>query len=484
MRKYLSNALSNGTALILVVLFTASQLVAGSVVSRYSNLTELALNGNATNFSSVQVGDGSASAPSFSFTNDTDTGAYLVGSDNIGFSAGGTLAFDINSDGTIDQAQDVTFSKSILQTLVNAASGSANPYDYTGTLGIMNGSDTFTLFDINVTNANHTGTSNVAEVMNVANITGDADSQENIFNLGSGWDVDINCTTTCDWGIGDTVVSSQSTTALSLRNSATGSISIDLRDYADTTDDDMAHTSLTTNCTDTSTGAEDCDFTLGIVEAGAAAETRLNFDADGGITLGSANNNSVTLTTDSTGDGEVVLPGSSVSAGEIVDVSRNINVTLTSFIDCQTDGGADLTYISGADTIANYVNSATDGTGFVITFDDTGATEDQSSELCAQFTIPPDYASGGAFIVRASKDAHAGATEVINCAVSVNQAALQAAGTVTTSASASTSYTCTPTISALAAGDSVSFYLSITSGTTMDDAVSLSAVAFQYVATQ
>lgn len=273
-------------------------------------------------------------------------------------------------------------------------------------------------------------------------------------------------------------------TGATFRNAATGSVTLDFRDYADTTDDDMAHGLVGVNCTDTSTGAEDCDTIVQIVEAGAAAETRLNFDADGGITLGSANNNLVTLTTDSTGDGELVVPAESISAGEITNLARNISIGLLSFIDCETDAGALIGFDTTADTLADYVNSATDGLGFVIRFDDTGGTEDQSSSICANFTVPPGYASGGAFIIRAVKDAHTAATEVINCQVSVNGAALEAAGTVTTSAAASTSYTCTPTIAALAAGDSVSFTLYITSDSTMNDLVDIAAVAFQYTATQ
>lgn len=76
-------------------------------------------------------------------------------------------------------------------TLTNIAGGSANPWDYTGTLGIMDGSDTFQLFDVNITNANHTGGSNTVEVMNVANITGDANADETAFNIGTGWDYGI-----------------------------------------------------------------------------------------------------------------------------------------------------------------------------------------------------------------------------------------------------------------------------------------------------
>lgn len=102
-----------------------------------------------------------------------------------------------------------------------------------------------------------------------------------------------------------------------LRNNSTGSVQIAFQDYADTTDDDMDHGLLVVNCTDTGTGAEDCDMSIAAVEAGATAEQRVLIDADAGITLGSANNNSLTVTTDSTGDAEVVLPNSSIGKAEI-----------------------------------------------------------------------------------------------------------------------------------------------------------------------
>lgn len=184
------------------------------------------------------------------------------------------------------------------------------------------------------------------------------------------------------------------------------------------------------------------------------------------------------------GDGSNVLGTGSISAGEIADVTRRVNIPLGAFFDCETNAGAAIGFDTTADALADYVNSSTDGLGRVIRFDDTSGTEDQNMEICSEISIPADYASGGAFTVRALKDGHSGATEVINCAGSVNGAALEAAGTVTTSASASTSYSCTPTIAALAAGDSLSFYLSITSDSTMNDVVDIASVAFSYTATQ
>jgi len=45
--------------------------------------------------------NGSAAAPSFSFTNDTNTGMYLVGTNNLGFSANSTLMLDIDNTNTL-----------------------------------------------------------------------------------------------------------------------------------------------------------------------------------------------------------------------------------------------------------------------------------------------------------------------------------------------------------------------------------------------
>lgn len=190
-------------------------------------------------------------------------------------------------------------------------------------------------------------------------------------------------------------------------------------------------------------------------------------DKDGALTASS--------TTLGTGD---------VTAAEIANVVRYVNIPLMDFVECDTDAGTTIGYGEGVDALPDFINSATDGTGFTLRFDDTGSSEDQNTSICAQLVVPADYASGGAFKIRAKKDAHTAATEVINCAVSVNGAALEAAGTVTTSTATSTAYSCTPTIAALAADDSLAFHFLITSDSTMNDLVDFAAVAFFYTATQ
>lgn len=214
---------------------------------------------------------------------------------------------------------------------------------------------------------------------------------------------------------------------------------------------------------------------------------------DGAVTLPTGDITSAeilnaTITADDLGTDSVAadeIAANAVGAAEIANVTRTISIPLNGFIECETNGGAALTIgTSGADALPDIICSNTDGLGCSLQYDDTGGSPD-TAEACAQFVVPSDYASGGAFIVRATKDAETGAnTEVLNCQVSVNGAALEAAGTVTLSGTASASYTCTPTIAALAAGNSVGFTFFVTSGGTVDDTVDIQSVGFQYTATQ
>lgn len=461
------------TLLLFLILLV---LVAGLVLSQAGSINQLdpLIEQGSTNFDTLELGDGTAAAPALTFASDTDTGFYRIGANNIGWAQGGSLAFDINSGGGID------FVEAINQTLVNAASGSANPYDWTGTLGIMNGSDSFAVLDLNFTNADHTGSSNTVRGLDISGLTGDTHAQENAIELGAGWDLDIDGATSLELGVDNTAVVTVKDPAAADGGTTTDSVEIALTTPVDTTGTnthnglDVAVTvgnasggTNTINAINVTNITGDAQVTERGVHIGTGYDVGLNVAGGGAVIVG-------TVTVD-TGE---------IGAGEVADVVRYINFPLNGFIECQTDAGALIGFDTTADALPDYVNSATDGTGLVIRFDDTGSSEDQGSEICNQFTVPADYVSGGAFVIRALKDAHAGATEVLNCAVSVNGAALQAAGTTTTTASASTSYTCTPTIASLAAGDSVSFYLSITSGTTMDDGVDIASVSFSYTATQ
>lgn len=182
-------------------------------------------------------------------------------------------------------------------------------------------------------------------------------------------------------------------------------------------------------------------------------------------------------------DGSFDVAAAEIDSTEILNIERRINLPLFSWIECDTDAGTQIGFGETTDALPDFINSATDGTGFTLRFDATSGSEDQSTSICSQFMVPANYASGGSFRVRYAKAASTGATEVINCSVSVNGAALQAAGTVTT-ASTGTSSACSPTIASLAANDSVNANFYITSGTTMDEYVDILAVAFVYTSTQ
>lgn len=189
--------------------------------------------------------------------------------------------------------------------------------------------------------------------------------------------------------------------------------------------------------------------------------------------------NGLTVTT-----GTVALPASEIGATEIANLTRAIKVSIRSLFECTTDAGAAIAFTDAADAHPHYVNSATNGLGAVLRFDDTGGSPD-TDYVCGDLMVPPDYASGGAFIVRALKDAVTGAnTEILNCAGSINGAALGTGGTVTITTAASTAYTCTPTLSSLAANDSVSFEFHITSSGTVDDITDIAAIEFTYTSTQ
>jgi hypothetical protein len=176
--------------------------------------------------------------------------------------------------------------------------------------------------------------------------------------------------------------------------------------------------------------------------------------------------------------------GQSIDANEITNITRSVSIPLTSFFDCQTTPHARLNFTDGADSIASLVSFAADGFGTLLTFDATPGSEDQDSEVCSQLSVPADYVLGGVFRVRAAKNTSSGATEVLNCAVSIDSGPLLAVGTVEITQTSPTSYLCMPIMPTQSAGNSLSFYLSITSSGTMNEAVNISSVAFEYLASQ
>lgn len=191
-----------------------------------------------------------------------------------------------------------------------------------------------------------------------------------------------------------------------------------------------------------------------------------------------------TLSGGATVVGTVTLDADEIGIAEIENITRTVSIPLVSFIECTTDAGAAIDFSDDADAFPDFTGIATDGLGFYLEFDSTSATED-TAYICGNLVVPEDYASNGLFELVIGKDAETGAnTEVVNCAGSIDGAALGAAGTVTTSGTALAIYSCEPTLTSLAAGNSLGFEVHITSAGTADDDVRVYSVGFLYTATQ
>lgn len=188
-----TNVIANGS--FIVTASTNAELTAGSVVALAAGTdvtidagddviitaSSVAINNTSPNFALDVTGDIRIEESGKLYfggtgSSDNDTNLYR--------SAANTLKTDDNFvvGGTL------TLQDSLTLTKVNTAGGSANSLTLTGTLGVMNGSDTFRGMYINYTNANHTGASNNVYAIDIANITGDAEANEVALNIGTGWD--------------------------------------------------------------------------------------------------------------------------------------------------------------------------------------------------------------------------------------------------------------------------------------------------------
>jgi hypothetical protein len=122
---------------------------------------------------------------------------------------------------------------------VPAAGASGDIWQFDATLGIMDGSDTIGGLVIGITNADHTGSTNVLNAFEIEAITGDAQATETAIRLGDGYDIDIYFPATgevdyttqlnigSDANNGIIVFQNQTTTTYQFRNIMTGSANID-----------------------------------------------------------------------------------------------------------------------------------------------------------------------------------------------------------------------------------------------------------------
>jgi hypothetical protein len=126
----------------------------------------------------VTVGDGT---PDGDVAAGTDEELYVEGDVEVD----GILNADgaINADSTLDVDGTATFAGAVALTQVNGAGASANPLDWTGTLGIMDGSDLFEAIDLNITGAAHTGNGNIVTGIDIDMTTADAQVPATAINV-------------------------------------------------------------------------------------------------------------------------------------------------------------------------------------------------------------------------------------------------------------------------------------------------------------
>lgn len=225
---------------------------------------------------------------------------------------------------------------------------------------------------------------------------------------------------------------------------------------------------------------------------GTASNNLLAMTDAGAITIGSSlvGTTTISLVTDSTGDGEVVLPGSSVSASEIADITRSITLPLGSFVDAANELPLD---VSGADSEPDFdiLND-----GLVIEFDDTSGSVDVN-HISTTFVVPQAYASAGSIVMIVAQDAATG-TNIEAMNIGTLEQGTSGAPDATVSTFVATNLTNSTNLQsvsfALTTGG-VNPTLTLAAGTTVqlrlrqdiasaDDIVRIFSVEFQYTATE
>jgi hypothetical protein len=208
---------------------------------------------------------------------------------------------------------------------------------------------------------------------------------------------------------------------------------------------------------------------------------------------GTANSANTATLAGTAATANAVAPNS-VGAGGIQDPVRSVNLPLASFVNAsnqallsfaENNGGApELEFPTGGFTgpIAIEWDDDSDGSG--------GPDTDDREAVQIQFTVPPDYASGGEFALRVEKDGHAGqaeALEVINFVDTTSPGFFAGDFATITSAAPTTYILDPPQPDAYAPGQSVELNVRGQSGfggANPDNFVYLLSAEFRYTAKQ
>lgn len=201
------NATGNGTQ--------GSVSFDGGTTDRTADLVTLDVDVNSANVDGIfidgDVGTALSSAETFNGINLDMAG--IGGDDAASFINGITLVGDLTTAGTIRGLNVTTgFDVGIAGSTVNATNASADFLDYTGTTGVMDGSDVFQVMDINLTSAAHASTNTIAALdiditgansagadtiraIDISMASPDAEAVETGILVGTGWDTGLAITT-------------------------------------------------------------------------------------------------------------------------------------------------------------------------------------------------------------------------------------------------------------------------------------------------
>lgn len=194
---------------------TATALAADPTACASGVVTDIAADGTLTCDDSVEaISFRSTGGNVYSGVADTQRGLIIAYGHETGTDEGGTILLytSADHDGTINEYgievyQDdlyigpdtnIDFIKIVAGTSleieggttlskVNAAGGSATPLTLSGTLGIMDGSDTFRGIYLNYTNVDHTGSGNNIYGIYLNSIVSDAEASQYGIFVDSGW---------------------------------------------------------------------------------------------------------------------------------------------------------------------------------------------------------------------------------------------------------------------------------------------------------
>jgi hypothetical protein len=283
----------------------------------------------------------------------------------------------------------------------------------------------------------------------------------------------------------------------------------------DFTRDDSGIVTITCSDDDATAG---CTYDAGgasPIVVGSADVTTLNLTNNGAMTLGASTSDSmtliatgafdignnvataVTIDTDGTGDGELVLPTESVAAGEITNLTRTVSLSLNDFWPCNADGT--LESDDAADAFPDFARGSGGATAgsHTIQWDITGGSAD-TEEVCVTVNVPQDYVSGSAFYITfldtATNDHVYDETTLVQTPDGAEDTATAAptlsngvgASTTTTTCDGATTasdlYTCIWTTEAVTAGATIVFGIGPTAADT--EALTMFGAEWRYTATQ